>query len=149
VPVIFSYKRGMMSDVMYSLNRSSEANSILVLGQGQKTIRTTELIEDADAIDDSPWNLREGSINAQREGDPDALEATGKTFLAEQGARENFNFEVVPTSGTIYGLHYFLGDTMTARFEPVDIEKHLKLVGVTNTYENGLERIDHEFAELL
>jgi hypothetical protein len=148
VPIIFSYNRGMMSDVVYSLNRSDESNSILALGQGQKTIRETELIEDDDAIADSPWNLRESSINAQQEGEVEALESSGETVLAEKGAKESFSFEVVPTGRVIYGLHYFMGDVVTARFEPAGIEAHLKLVGVTVTFEDGVEKIDHEFAEL-
>lgn len=149
VPIIFSYKRGMLRDAVYSLNRSSESNSILVLGQGQKTIRETTLVENADAIDDSPWNLRESSINASREGETDALTTTGETLLAERGTKESFDCEVMPTDGVIYGLHYFLGDTITARFEPVSAERHLRFVGLAISYENGEESIDHEFAEPL
>lgn len=148
VPVIFSVDQGTMQNVAHSINRSAEANAALALGRGEGESRETLVKKNATAIADSPWNRREKSRSGD-EFQSSNLDTLAQLILDENAKNEKFSFKVVPAINRMYGVDYFLGDKLTNKFEDQNVTAHLQLVGVQATFGEGVEVLDHEFAEVI
>jgi hypothetical protein len=146
-PVIFSIENETMQDVVKSLPRSEEKNRYFVLGQGQDAARVVTVSEDATLQDDSPWNLCEDTVNAVIQGDASALPDVGAAALAKAKPKTILTFRVLQQPKQLYGLHYTWGDIVTARLDGVD--KHLKITGMSGAFDDGGERIELEYAEVV
>lgn len=139
-PVIFALGFANMAIPTYSLNRTNEVNTVLVLGQGQESDRTVQQVTEAASITASPWNRREASRNANQESTTAGLTAVGESLLAELTPRESLTFQVLQTNACRYGREYFLGDLITARYG--EIERTLQITEVRVVVEGLTEQID-------
>lgn len=138
-PVIFAVGFANMGAPVYSLNRGSEVNAVIVLGQGLESQRAFEERTNATAIAASPWNRREVIRNANQESTAAGLQSVGDAVLEELQARESFSFTVLQTNACRYGREYFVGDTVTARYHGT--ERHYQIREVTIVVEGGSEVI--------
>ena len=112
--VIFSLQRGNMGNPAFRKNRSDSRTVALVAGQGEQTARQTALRTGPDYLGSSLD--RELFVDA-RDIDwdnTDALEDRGDQKLDEVRIQEEFNFQILQTPATQYGVDYFLGDLVTA-----------------------------------
>lgn len=137
VPVVFSIPTGNLQSVEYSYDRISESNAVIVLGKGDASTRTTLTRADTNAIDDSPWNRREVARPATNYDDlyeTYSLRTAGDEFLEELRGKETFSFFPLQRPNSLYGVHYFLGDRITGRYE--DIERNKRLVSMEATVEH-------------
>lgn len=146
--VLFEVELGNMARPTYISSHTEEANDILVLGQGQEDDRTVYNTSDLVAIATSPINRREVNTDARQEDDTAGLAASADAALQEHKAQETFNFQVLQTPSALYGLHYFLGDVVAARFTTVNLAVTKKITRVTIRVAEGKEDIGIELGEI-
>lgn len=142
--LIFSPEYGNMIMPSYTLSRTEEVNTVLVLGRGEGNARWTYTGKQA-SVSDSPWNQRETTHDSRNGENYQEYVDTAKEVLNNLKAKEAFEFKVVQTDASTYGLDYVLGDICTVKFGA--ISKLKKIVGVTINIRDGVEDIDIEFSD--
>lgn len=138
-PVIFSVGFGNMAVPILSEDRTNEVTNVSVLGQGVETEREVVHVGDDDAISASPWNRRETVLQANQESATSGLTSAGEEKLAEAEKREDLSFNVLQLASSYYGVHYFLGDLITARYKDQEFNKRIDEVRITvsSNAQNG------------
>jgi hypothetical protein len=156
-PVIFSNEYGNVQNIEYLLDRVSEANAVIVLGEGDGSTREV-LTRSSGDVSSSPWNRREVSRpthiaqipglseEAAAELKTFSMQQTGDEVLEEMQAKEVFSFSPLQQPATLYGKNYFLGDRVTVRYG--DLLQHKRITSVRVTVQEGGEVIDMELARI-
>lgn len=129
--VVFNVGNGNMANPRLSVSRHNEVNAVLVAGQGEGAARTTTWRTDATRIAESPINRREMFRDARQEATSGGLENLGDIRLEEGRPKKELTFDIVQTEGCTYGVHYALGDLVSAEFMEARVTK--KVVAVTIT----------------
>jgi hypothetical protein len=112
--VLFSTELGNMGDPQYSKVRSSKKTSVTVGGQGQGADRA---VANRTGNGFSSTANYEEFFNGSSQAETTAgLQAIGDRRLFDVRDQETFSFTVLPTPACVYGLHYFLGDRVTAKY---------------------------------
>jgi hypothetical protein len=127
--VIFALERGNMGEPELSIGRQDEVNAVLVGGQGEGAARSLVWRTDSTLYDDSTWNRCEQFVQATNETTTNGLNSAGDKALDAGRPKWELAFTVLQTPGCAYGLHYFLGDLVTAKFLSYSGTK--KVTGVT------------------
>lgn len=115
-PVVFSLQRNNMLRPVLSVNHGQEYNCIYVLGQGDGASRTVVLVTDDVAMSASPWNRIEVSRQATSEDSLAGLASVGAAEMRNGLAQFGVGLNVAQTPECAYGVHYFLGDLVTALY---------------------------------
>jgi hypothetical protein len=140
-PVIFSVLKGNMSIPIFSISRSDEINTLLMLGAGRGAARLKQLVQNGDQSD-SPWNQKEGTRQSTRDTTAAALTDKGNSNLLRLGKQENFTFDIIQSDSTVYGRDYFFGDKVTGRFDmgSVSVERNVLIqeIEVSVSAENQI-----------
>lgn len=129
-PVVLSLDRQNLDNVSLIHDRMDEYNYVYGLGpnEGQERI-----INGAGAVmqsDDSPLNLIEVSVNASNAASGGEVTAVAFAKLWDGLPRRQFSASIVDTPGTIYGLHYGLGDYVTASIAKLVFDCRIEAVTV-------------------
>lgn len=142
--IIFALERGNMANPQYKELRIDEKTVCIVGGKGEETDRETAVKLGENY---SSANSIEMFINATDCETLSGLSDRGATALRERRATKLFSFDVLQTPATQYGLHYQLGDLVTA-INPFDGSANtLKVDEVSITVnEDGSEKIDVRMA---
>jgi hypothetical protein len=136
--VTFALEYGNMAAPEYDYDRRNEVGIVVVLGQGEESSRATVICTSGDSDVELTADARDVTTTA-------GLSARGEAKLVNNAAVQEFGFATVRTESCLYGLHYFLGDLVTARYGPV-VEVTRKVTGVSVTLdEKGREVIEPEF----
>lgn len=111
--VIFALDRGNMAGVRYSQKRIDEKTVACVWGQGEGAGRDYVSRTGANygAANDIEMYVDAKDVDF---GDTAGLNARGDQRLAENEALTEFEFTAVQAPSTLYGVHYYLGDTVSA-----------------------------------
>lgn len=111
--VIFAIDRGNMGSPYFRIKRLQERTVAIVAGQGEGSDRDFVVRTGANY---SAGNDIEDFVDARNValGDTSGLNAAGDKELATAEAVEEFGFDVLQTPSSLYGLHYFFGDLVTA-----------------------------------
>lgn len=111
--VVFSLENGNMAAPVKIYDRTAEANVAIVGGQGEGSDRD---FVSRTGSSHSTDNEIEMFVNATdvEPGDLSGLEARGDQKLTETLPIDEFSFEVLQTPGSRFGLHYSLGDLVSA-----------------------------------
>jgi hypothetical protein len=136
-PVVIDLNFGNAARMSYAFNRSNEINTVVVLGQGERSTRTVLVRQDALTILASPWNQRE-AVRSTNQEFTYQLETFGDEQLLELSAKEELTFDPLEVPNTRYGTHFVLGDKITLRYRFV--ERHRRIVAVKNTVVAGSSR---------
>lgn len=147
-PVIFSLAFGNMAVPILSINRSTEANAVYALGQGEESNRTVVLRQDLNAIGDSPINRIETVRNATQETTTDGLNSVGDEALVENQKKETLRFSTLQLKDTFYGKDYTWGDLITVRYRNREFSKKIVNARVVVSNTQGGENITLEFADI-
>ena len=147
-PVIFALGFSNMALPLFSINRSTEANAVYALGQGEAGSRTVVLRQDLAAIADSPINRIEIIKNATQEDSTAGLDSVGDEALTENQKKETLRFNALQIEGTFYGKDYFWGDLITARYRTNEFNKKIVDVRVVVSNTQAGENITLEFADI-
>lgn len=129
--VIFALERGNMAKPHLRLWRADEVSAVLVGGQGEGASRATVWRTDAARIAESTWNRIERFADARNETTTAGLNAVGDRVLDEGKPRATLDFDVLQIPSCTYGLHYFLGDLVTAKFLTYSATKKVDEVTIT------------------
>lgn len=149
-PVVFSVPMGTVQEMNYALDRLSEANVVIVLGDGEVSLRDTLTVYRPDAIDDSPWNRREVSRPASL-GDvydvTNQMTILGEQTLEEMSLKEIFSFQPLQQPAMLYGRDYFLGDRITLQHGSIQRDK--RIISITVNVADNKEEITLGFEEAI
>ena len=112
--VTFAMERGNMANPTYKETRLKEKTVACVYGQGQGSDRDYVTRTGTNYhVSDNNIELYVDARNVDF-GDTSGLNAKGDLKLDELEARSAFKFDVLQAPATLYGVHYFLGDLVTA-----------------------------------
>ena len=113
-PLEFSEARGNLTDAEYFEDWRQEANLCYAGGAGREAARTVLEVEGSGATD--PLSRIEAFINASSQGtDSTAVTDMGKSKLAANRPVRGFRGTLRESPGQIFGVHWRLGDLVTAR----------------------------------
>lgn len=136
--VIFALQYGNMANPTLRRNWLNETTVAIVGGQGEAGDRTVEVRTGTNY--DSGDNSLEVFVDARDLTTTTGLQKRGDISLEKSEARDDLQFDVIQTPGSLYGLHYFLGDKVTGYYQGITATK--KIVGVTVGYTvEGVESI--------
>jgi len=145
-PVIFSVPIGNVQNIDYELNRNAEANAVFLLGKGDGSTRHITIVEDPGAGADSPWNDIEVAVNASSQEYEFQRVMVGIETLQQKAARESFSFTPLQQASSLYGVHYGIGDKVTAKYD--DIQRDKRIVAVKVAISSSKETVDIVFADI-
>ena len=109
--VIFALERGNLANPVFTENNYQHRNIAIVGGKGEEDLRAILVVTG------STWsagNQFEVFVNATDVETEEGLIARGESKLAETAGTKNLVFDVLQTPSTRYGVHYFLGDLVSA-----------------------------------
>lgn len=147
-PVVFSTYKGSLQDSNYNVDRTKEANVVIVLGQGDRSTRTVIYREDAAAKGDSTWNQREIARPATQNTFTYQLQDFGEATLQENYFIETVEGTPMQIPGCFYGKHYFLGDMVVVEHEDVSMEKKILSVSIGVSGQTQKEDISLAFGDI-
>jgi hypothetical protein len=141
--VFFSTDLGNMGDPKYTKTRSTTKTSVTAGGQGEGAARLVEMRTgngySASANYEEFFNAS-GQVETAL-----GLQAIGDRRLFDLRDAESFEFKVLPTPATVYGVHYFLGDKVTAKYMSITTTPKIVAIGVT-VDKSGQETVTPEMA---
>ncbi len=137
--VVFALGYGNMAEPVYEYDRINECTVAIVGGQGEGGGRA---IVARTGPDYAAVNDIEMFVDGRNSSVVAALNADGDAALDASRAREQFKFKILQTPACFYGVHYQLGDLVTARWR--DIVAIQKIVAVSIEVTPQGERIDVE-----
>lgn len=144
-PVVFSLQRNNMLTPLLSVNHGQEINTVYVLGPGEGLERFVLAVGDINAATASPWNRCEVSRQATNESTTDGLTAVGASELMVGQAQQSMTFEVAQDPACAFGIHYELGDVITALYHQ-QVDK--KIVRASTSVDADRESIKLELADV-
>lgn len=147
-PVIFSVENGNVSGIRYSVRNAGTMNVAFVIGTG---VGQGLEIEERPATPTIGISRREGVRSARTEVQA-GQQTVGDTTLEELQAEDTLEWDYLQQENTLYGLHFFLGDTVTGQLRFPDgsiISRDKRIVGVSATIaSNGQENLRFDFADV-
>lgn len=139
--VTFSLAYGNMANPVLNRNWIDEKTVAIVGGQGEESSRT--LVVRTGTNYDAAVNGVEMFVDARDLTTTNGLNARGDVYLDGAEAKDTLTFDVIQTPGSLYGLHYFLGDKVTAYYQGITATK--QIVGVSVEFSSqGQESIKVE-----
>ena len=135
--VVFSLERSNMNVPGYLDNHAEEVTSIFVLGSGEGANRNVYNIVSESASSVSVYNRIESQVDAQEAEDAAAITAVSNLALQENRRIRQLSFVPVETESTRYGLHWVLGDLVTARFDDQEFTCRAEAISVEVTESEG------------
>lgn len=136
--VTFALNFGNMSNPILRRNRLNEATVAIVGGQGQESSRT--FVVRTGTNYNATYRSIETFYPATQYTTTNGLNAAGDIRLDELRARDDLSWEVIQTPGSLYGVHYFLGDLVTGYYQGVTATK--QIAAVTVTFAPGSDRAE-------
>jgi hypothetical protein len=141
--VVISPERGSATNPVFSLDRTSERNYVILLGQGQGSNRQ-ELRDFSAATNDSPYNRLEFTSDA-RNADKSSLQqliTEGQNALYDARAIPSFAVKFVFGNGIGYPEDVQLGDVVTAYWQEINVTRRLLVRGLNVTVSTNSEDIE-------
>ncbi len=105
-----------MEKPTYEEDHTGEATVVIVGGQGEGDARTVVVRTGADYAADNDIEL---FVNGSQYDATGGLNAQGDSTLEDRREARSFSFAPLQTPATFYGVHYFLGDLVSARYGEV------------------------------
>jgi hypothetical protein len=127
-----------MANPTLRYRRLEEKTVAIVAGQEVAGVRSIESVTGTNYNADT--NSYEIFVDGSDITTTAGLQNRGSVKLYELRAREELSFDVIQTPGSLYGLHYFLGDKVTGYFQGVSATKKIQSVSI-NFDASGLERV--------
>lgn len=133
--LFFSLERGNMANPVFSDNRIDERTNAIVGGQGEGELRATVVTTGGNYLVGSRnFEIFVDSTNSTTTG---ALTTAGQLALYENRKPESFSFSALQAPNAYYGVHYNLGDLVTATYRGVNYAQKVTSVAVQFTSDTG------------
>lgn len=136
--VTFALNYGNMSNPLLRRNRLNERTVAIVGGQGTDADRSFATRTGTNYS--ATYNSKEIFVPATQYGTTAGLNSAGDIRLDELEARDDLTWDVIQTPGSLYGVHYFLGDLVTGYYQGVTATK--QITSVTVTYAPGNDQAE-------
>ncbi len=130
VPVVFSPEYENFAAGTLSSQRHSSANVIAALGRGEEASRETVLAIDISVLDAGRLNQRELTRNASGQPNLVALAAYADSVRQQLKAGDSLDFTPLLTNTTVYGVHFWWTDCVTATFQGITQNKRITQVAI-------------------
>lgn len=134
--VVFALQYGNMTNPTLRYRRIEERTVAIVAGQEAAGVRVVETVTGTNY--NASTNSYEIFIDGSDITTSAGLQDRGDARLYDLRARDELNFDVIQTPGSLYGLHYFLGDRVTGYFQGVSATKKISAVSISFD-QSGLE----------
>lgn len=130
--VLFGINRGNMAMPTFTDNRINEKTIAIVGGQGEGGLRMVNLITSTKYLAAS--RAYEIFVNGSSYATSDELDTVGLVALDENSAPTTFSFLAVQAPNAYYGVHYFLGDKVSAYYRGITYTQ--KVIGVSISFDS-------------
>jgi hypothetical protein len=147
-PFIFSAAHGNVSSASLTIKNRETANAVLVYGQGEGLTRLISVRTDATAIAATPIAQREVMRGGGSQATAPELNDMGDEWLEKKQRATEFNFVPLDVPGSLYGLHYVLGDKVTGKLGDYEGDKRITSVTVTVSRGSGGEKKSLEMQDI-
>ncbi len=129
--VILSPARGNLENVTIVEDYSQETTFAIAAGQGEKETRLTATASDAARMAVSPFGRIERFVDMSNVDDATQLQDEADAALWYGRPTITFSGDLVETPGTTRGIHFDLGDIVTAEAHGRQYDMRIDLVDVT------------------
>lgn len=146
-PVWFAVERGNMANPRRTHDSHDEVNYVYAAGTGEKEDRIVAVVSDNVRIKHSVINRREALFDGRNVDTAEELTDEGNEMLAEGKPVSAFSFTVVQTEKAIYGIHWNIGDRVTASYKGWQYD--MFVVSVTIHWKDKVETITATLSEEL
>ena len=143
--VTFALELGNMAAPVYRYMRLVEKTVAVVGGQDTGVNRA---VVTRTGTDYSAANDIELFVDGRSDDSTAKLNARGDSALDKAQARNAFSYKVLQTPASLYGLHYFLGDLVKAKYKAINVTKQVYAVSVSFDGKDSKEIIDVEMRDL-
>lgn len=127
--VVFALQYGNMASPVLRRDWLTEATIAIVAGQGTNDDRVV-VVRTGTNYDASVGNT-EIMVDARDVSTAGGLNGRGDARLEQLRAKDNLQFDVIQTPGSLYGRDYFLGDLVTGFYQGITATKQIRAVTVT------------------
>ncbi len=127
--VWFALERGNLKDPTYLSDSFDELTYAYAGGEGTGINREIVEVTDTDRVGASLFNRREAFYNGSGD-ETDELVDGGYSKMEEGPSTRTFSSEAVQTPGSLYGVHYHLGDRVTATYRSITFDPHVAAVSI-------------------
>jgi hypothetical protein len=149
-PHIFSLERGNLGYARVVEKHKKEFNRVFVFGRDPTTGLTLIRVRNREsAISDDYLSLREAMRGGGSQASADEMDKLGDEYLVQYQTKTGFTFNPVDQPSSLYGLHYSVGDKITARVDDTEYNQRLVRVQITVSGSNkGESNKTYEFADM-
>lgn len=130
-PVILSPENGSLANCRLIVDRSDEVTFAVAGGTGEQSERLIATAIDTARIAESPFNRMEQFGDYSNISDAAALQDVADAMVRAGRPRIEFTADVVETTGATRGIHYDLGDMVTAAFRAQQYDCRVDVVNVS------------------
>lgn len=127
-PVILSEERGNLENARLVVDWTEEVTFAIAGGQGEGTNRLIAAASDAARMGESPFGRIEDFVDMSNVADATQLQDDADAAVRNGRARITFTGRLVDTPKTTRGIHYDLGDIVTAEFEGQQFDVRLDVI---------------------
>jgi hypothetical protein len=143
--VVFALQYGNMANPSLKYRRLEERTVAIVAGQESGGTRLVETVTGTNY--NASTNSYEVFVDGSDISTSAGLQDRGDARMYELRARDELIFDVIQTPGSLYGLHYFLGDKVTGYFQGATATKKINAVSISFN-SNGQETIQLDLQSL-
>ena len=136
-PVTFSYQRDNMQNPSLTYDFTAEINYVYALGQGTGAERLQATASDATRMAVSVYNRREDAYDARSFSAVAGLGDEANSALWAGRPRRNINGTLLSIPDTTFGIHWGLGDLVSAEFGTVQQDCIVESISIQ--LNNGAE----------
>jgi hypothetical protein len=142
--IIFSTDLGNMAEFTMATS-APDVNYVYALAGGEGTARTVREGQDSTSI--AAWGLIEGTVDRRDTTDPTEIDNEITRELTDKAARTAVTLKPIDLSQMTFGVHYNLGDKVTAIIDDTIVKDRIREVRFvrdagTDTVEPGIGNAD-------
>lgn len=146
-PLILSPQAGNLDDAEWSRDYAQQATFIYTGAQGQGADRIVGTASDTGAINASPFGRKERFVNANQASTQAAADDEAKAALRGYRVKDVITGTIVQNETTIFGVHWGLGDLVTAQFLTATSDDLVEAASI-KVDSNGKEMITGQLRSL-
>lgn len=130
-PVILSVERGNLENVRLTVDWTEEVTFAIAGGQGEGVNRLIATSSDAARMGESPFGRIEDFVDMSNVADATQLQDDADAAVRNGRTRITLTGDLVDTPATMRGIHYDLGDLVTARHRGQQYDVRLDVIHVS------------------
>lgn len=140
-PVILSKERGNLENIRLVEDHTDEVTFAIAGGQGEQSNRLIATTADTTRMGISPFGRIEKFVDMSNVSDSAQLQDDADAAVRNGRARITFTADLIETPATTRGIHFDLGDIVTAEFRNIQYDVRLDVIGVSVTKGEVRSRI--------